>query len=105
VTPGRFLARTQWDPYAHAVLAELPVLSSYAKACALVAKALPAVPHHLRAQRLEEMGTLLIGTIAGWEWRRHREEPAIALDALQVELSATITALLTAPITTRTEVP
>ena len=51
------------------------------------------------------MEALLIGTIAGWEWRRQRGEPTIALDALQLELTATTTALLTAPITTRTEVP
>ena len=41
---GRFLARTQWDPYAHAVLAELPVLSSYARACDLVGHALADRP-------------------------------------------------------------
>ena len=102
---GRFLARTQWDPCAHAVLAALPVLSSYAQACDLVRRALGDVPRRLRVERLHEMEALLIGTIAGWEWRRQRGEPTIGLDALQRELTATTTALLTAPITTRTEVP
>jgi AcrR family transcriptional regulator len=100
---GRFLARTQWDPYAHAVLGGLPVLSSYATACQLLGRALGDLPRRLRAERLHEMEALLIGTIAGWEWRRQRGEPALPLAALQLELAATTTALLTAPITTRTE--
>ena len=101
---GRFLARTQWDPYAHAVLVGLPVLSSYVRACDLVGRALGDVPRRLRAERLHEMEALVIGTIAGWEWRRHRGERTIGLVALQLELVATTTALLTAPITTRTEI-
>ena len=91
---GRFLARTQWDPFARRVLAGLPVLSSYARACELVGRALSDVPDRLRAQRLDEMESLLIGTIAGWEWRHQRGEPTLPLDALQLELTATITALL-----------
>jgi AcrR family transcriptional regulator len=94
---GRFLARTQWDPFARDVLIGLPVVSSYQRACELLAAALPDAPAAVRASRLDQMTTLVIGTIAGWEWRRHRDEPGLALDALCADLTATIAALLTAP--------
>ena len=56
------------------------------------------------ANRIDQMGALLIGTVAGWEWRRHRDEPALPLDVLQTDLTTTITAVLTAPVTTRSEI-
>lgn len=100
---GRFLARTQWDTFARDVLAGLPVLSSYSRTCELLAAALTNVPAPLRPNRIDQMGTLLIGTLAGWEWRRQRGEPTLPLPALQTDLTTTIAAVLTAPATTRTE--
>ena len=94
---GRFLARTPWDTFARDVLVGLPVLSSYRRACQLLAAELADLPAAVRAGRIDQMGTLLIGTVAGWEWRRHRHEPAPGLDALQTDLTITITAVLTAP--------
>ena len=96
---GRFLARTQWDTFANDVLVGLPVVSSYQRACDLLAAALPDTPTAVRASRVDQMTTLVIGTIAGWEWRRHRGEPGLTLDALCADLTTTIAALLTAPST------
>jgi AcrR family transcriptional regulator len=93
---GRFLARTQWDTFARDVLVGLPVVSSYQRVCELLAAALPAAPAAVHASRLDQMTTLVIGTIAGWEWRRHRGEHGLPLDALCADLTATIAALLTA---------
>lgn len=101
---GRFLARTQWDTFARRVLVELPVLSSYRRACELLVAALPDLPPATRVHRIDQMGTLLIGTVAGWEWRRQLAEPALPLVTLQRDLTTTIAAVLTAPSTTRSEV-
>ena len=101
---GRFLARTQWDTFASGVVGELPVLSSYRRAVELLVAALPDLPRPVLANRVDQMGALLIGTVAGWEWRRHRDEPVLALDVLQTDLTTTITAVLTAPVTTRSEI-
>jgi AcrR family transcriptional regulator len=94
---GRFLARTQWDTFAREVVSGLPVLSSFRRASELLVAHLDGMPADVVALRLDEVGTLLVGTIAGWEWRRHRAEPAVPLDALEADLVATITAVLTAP--------
>ena len=101
---GRFLARTQWDTFASRVVGELPVLSSYRRAVELLAAALSDLPRPVLANRIDQMGALLIGTVAGWEWRRHRDEPALPLDVLQTDLTTTITAVLTAPVNTRSEI-
>jgi AcrR family transcriptional regulator len=97
---GRFLARTQWDTFARQVVVELPVLSSYRRACDLLVAHLDALPRAVRAGRIDQVGTLLIGTVAGWEWRRHRGEPAVSLAALQADLVATIVAVVLAPVAT-----
>jgi AcrR family transcriptional regulator len=94
---GRFLARTQWDTFARDVVVELPVLSSYQRACTLLRAAMVGLPPAVQAGRIDQMGTLLVGTVAGWEWRRHRDEPALSLATLQADLVATITAVLGAP--------
>jgi AcrR family transcriptional regulator len=101
---GRFLARTQWDTFASGVVGELPVLSSYRHAVELLVAALPDLPRPVIANRIDQMGALLIGTVPGWEWRLHRDEPALPLDDLQTDLTTTITAVLTAPVTTRSEI-
>ncbi len=96
---GRFLARTQWDTFARELVLELPVVDSYRRACELVlAQHFAGVDRQLAVNRIDQMGSVLIGTIAGWEWRLHRREPRLAVEALQTDLVATITATLTAPI-------
>jgi AcrR family transcriptional regulator len=100
---GRFLARTQWDPFAQQVVRELPVLSSYRRATRLLAGALPDVPADVRRIRFEQMTNLLIGTIAGWEWQRHRGQRTLPIVALHTDLTITVTAVLTAPSTSTTE--
>jgi AcrR family transcriptional regulator len=94
---GRFLARAQWDAFARDVVAGLPVLSSYRRAVALLRARLD-LPSDVRSGRLDQMATLFIGTIAGWEWRRHDGRRMGSFDKRCADLTATCTAVLTAPI-------
>jgi AcrR family transcriptional regulator len=94
---ARFLVRTRWDAFAREVVAALPVLSSYRRAVTLLRAQLALVPD-LCADRLDQMATLFIGTIAGWEWRRHDGRRLASLDARCANLTATCSAVLTAPI-------
>lgn len=94
---GRFLVRSRWDAFANQVLAELDVLSSYRRVVGLLAAALDDLTPDTRAARLDQMATLFIGTIAGWEWRRHRGERTRPLAELCADLVATTRAVLTAP--------
>jgi AcrR family transcriptional regulator len=93
---GRFLARSEWDTFATAVLTDLPVLASYRRALDLLAATLD-LPADLRRSRFEQLGTLLIGTVAGWEWQRQRGGRRLPLAELQAELVSTLTAVVTAP--------
>ncbi len=52
-----------------------PCCRSYRRAVRPVGARSADLPRRIRAHRLDQMGTLLIGTIAGWEWRRQRGEP------------------------------
>jgi hypothetical protein len=94
---GRFLARTQWDSFAREVVSGLPVLSSYRRASELAVAHLRHLPADVVALRLDQVATLLVGTVAGWEWRRHRNEPSVPLVTLQADLVSTMSAVLTAP--------
>jgi AcrR family transcriptional regulator len=98
---GRFVARTQWDTFAAEVVADLPAGASYRRALAMVVAAAD-IPSQLRRSRLEQVGTLLIGTVAGWEWQGQRDGRRLALDDLQSELIATLTALITVSTTRST---
>jgi AcrR family transcriptional regulator len=99
---GRFLARVQWDTFAGEVVAGLPVGASYRRALdRLIATS--DLPPDLRRSRREQIGALLIGTVAGWEWQGHRGGRRLGLAELQIELIATITAVVEAP--TRRSVP
>jgi AcrR family transcriptional regulator len=93
---GRFLARSEWDTFAATVLTDLPVLASYRRALDLLAAALD-LPADLRRSRFEQLGTLLVGTVAGWEWQRQRGGRRLPLAELQAELVSTLTAVVTAP--------
>ena len=94
---ARFLVRTRWDAFARQVLADLPALTSFRRAVELIAAELDG-PLWARLDRIDQMATLFIGTIAGWEWRRHDRERAHETDALTADLTATCLAVLTARV-------
>ena len=93
---ARFLVRTRWDAFARQVLADVPALSSFRRAVHLVEHVLDdASGTHF--DRIDQMSTLFIGTIAGWEWRRDSGDPVPTPDALCADLTATSHAVLVAP--------
>ncbi|MEP7047557.1 MAG: TetR family transcriptional regulator [Ilumatobacteraceae bacterium] len=94
---ARFLVRTRWDAFAQRVVADVPVLASYRRAVDLIARRLDGPPD-LRVDRLDQMATLFIGTIAGWEWRRHNGHQVPSPDALCNDVVATSHAVLTARV-------
>jgi AcrR family transcriptional regulator len=94
---GRFLARTQWDRFASEVVANLPVGASHRRALELLAAATD-LPRDLRRLRFDQVGTLLTGTVAGWEWQGHRGTRRVALVDLQADLVSTLCAVVGAPI-------
>jgi AcrR family transcriptional regulator len=98
---GRFLERIRWEPLARDALAELPTGTSYARAMKLLGEQLPDLPADVAANRLEQVGTLLIGTLAAWEWRRQRGQRALSLDALDRDLICTLLAVVQTPASHR----
>lgn len=96
---GRFLVRTRWDTFAQHVVADVADLSSFRRAIELIAAQLDG-PNHARIDRIDQMATLLIGTVAGWEWRRHRGQPTPSPDEVCADLAATCHAVLVARVPT-----
>jgi len=94
---ARFLVRTRWDAFAQRVLSDSPVVSSFRRALEMIDRILDG-PASLRAERLDQMNTLLIGTVAGWEWRGHNRQPRPAAAALRTDLVATCRGVLTAGV-------
>ncbi len=94
---ARFLARTLWDPLAEATLARHPDASSLRDLAPRWATALPGLPRDLRRSRLDQLGALVIGSLAGWEWARQRDTPRLAPDHLVADLITTGTGIITAP--------
>lgn len=94
---ARFLVRTRWDTFARQVLVDAPVVSSFRRATDLVVRVLGGDARAHR-DRLDQMNTLLVGTIAGWEWRRHNGQTRPHADALCADLVATCRGVLTAPV-------
>ena len=94
---ARFLDRTRWDPYAWDVQKALPVAKSFREVVRALNRALAVLPASVRRQRIDQMLTLVVGTLAGWEGAPARGEPRMARTQLAHELVATATALLTAP--------
>lgn len=73
------------------------MLSSFERALDLLAAHLDRLDRVTRTSRLDQMSTLFIGTIAGWEWRRAQGEPVRSIDDLVADLVSTCHAVLTAP--------
>ncbi len=94
---GRFLARTRWDTLAWEVLAELPDVASYQAVSRRIVALLDDMPRAIRRSRAEQLLTLVVGTVAGWEWARHRGAPHLSQHEFTHELISTAVALLRAP--------
>lgn len=97
---ARFIARTRWEPEAWNALLQQPASASFARMIKHLDRALaergdltPAV----RRSRLDQLMTLVVGTIAGWEGAPDRGEARLSRALLVDELVATGVALVTAP--------
>jgi AcrR family transcriptional regulator len=97
---GRFLARTRWSTFANRVLADLTVTSGLHDVFALLNEALADTPPLVRRTRIEHLNTLVVGTMAGWEWARDRHEHTTSPDFVVSDLITTSVAILTAPART-----
>jgi AcrR family transcriptional regulator len=95
---GRFLARTRWDTFARDVVADLPTVSSYREAMTRLDRALRDLPAGIRRSRADQLLTVVVGTLAGWEWAVLRGEPRLPVASLTAELVTTAVAMLTAPV-------
>lgn len=99
---ARFLARTRWDPEAWGVLMSLSTATSFERAVRNLSRALGDLPRPVRHHRIDQLLTLVLGTLAGWEGAPDRGERRLARDELAAELVCTAVALVTAerePIT------
>lgn len=94
---GRFLARTRWEPSAWAELEELAVAKSFRDSAAHLWACLAHLPAPIRRSRLDQLATLVMGTIAGWEGAPDRGQRRLPVPLLAAELVSTGVALLTAP--------
>lgn len=94
---ARFLARSRWDAFAWRALADLPAATSYRQVIGRLARELCDLPTDVRRSRTEQLLTLGVGTIAGWEWALHRGSPRLSPAALAADLTSTGAALITAP--------
>jgi hypothetical protein len=77
---------------------ELAVLNSFRDSMVLVAECVADLPAPIRRSRLDQLATLVIGTIAGWEGAPDRGERRLPVPVLAAELVSTGVALLTAPV-------
>jgi AcrR family transcriptional regulator len=94
---ARFLARALWDPLAEEVLAGHPAASSLRRLQPYWRASLAHLAPELRRNRLDQLGALVIGTLAGWEWARERDTPRLPPALLVGDLVATGVALVMAP--------
>ena len=93
---ARFLVRTRWDPEAWDVLLHAPASGSFRAVVGGLDRALRDLPAPIRRLRLDQMLTLVIGTLAGWEGAPDRGEQRIPVTTLVGELVSTATAVLNA---------
>lgn len=95
---ARFQARLRWEPTSWEALQRVAAGGSFATAMRKLNKALGDVPRAIRHSRLDQLMTLIIGTIAGWEGAGERGESRLSADALEADLISTGVAVLTAPV-------
>ena len=90
---ARFLARTRWDPIAWEVLQSLSTSTSFETVVRGLNRELAHLPRPIRRHRIDQLLTLVLGTLAGWEGGHRRLDRA----TLSAELVETAVSLLTAP--------
>lgn len=96
---GRFVAQLRWDAFGADVLAGLPSAVSARDVLGRVDRCLRHLPVSVRRSRVEQLITLVFGTIAGWEWARDRQRPpGLSAGLLVAELVATGVSVLEAPV-------
>jgi AcrR family transcriptional regulator len=95
---ARFLARTRWDPTAWAIIESIAQADGFRTAVRRLVRALDDLPRPILRSRLDQLMTLIIGTVAGWEGAPDRGETRLAIEDLAADLVATSVALLTAPV-------
>jgi len=94
---GRFLARMRWETAAWDVVGSLAVSASFREVVRGLNRALHDLPPAVRRHRIDQMLTLAVGTIAGWEGAPGRGEKRLSRTQLADDLVATSVALLLAP--------
>ena len=95
---ARFQARLRWEPTSWEALQRVTAGSSFTAAMRKLNRALGDVPRPIRHARLDQLMTLVIGTIAGWEGAGDRGASRLSADALENDLISTGVAVLTAPV-------
>ncbi len=95
---ARFQARTRWDREAWDALQRVPSGASFTTAMRKLNRALDDLSRPVRHSRLDQLMTLVLGTIAGWEGASERGQSRLSADALENELISTGVAVLTAPV-------
>jgi hypothetical protein len=87
----------RFDPFATEVVEGLPVADAVRETNRRLHHALTDLPAPVRHGRVEKLNTLLIGTVAAWEWARDRDQERPDTQLMSDELVATGVAVLTAP--------
>jgi AcrR family transcriptional regulator len=95
---ARFQARLRWEPTSWEALQQVTAGSSFAETMRKLNRGLGDLPRGVRHSRLDQLMTLVIGTIAGWEGAPDRGQKRLSADALEAELISTGLAVLTAPV-------
>ena len=96
---ARFLAQARWDRVAAHLVAELPAAATMRVVSNHLMRALQPLPRDVRRSRVEQLHTLIVGTLAGWEWSRHNGQRHLSAAAVTDELICTALAVVTAPRT------
>lgn len=94
---ARFQARLRWEPTSWEALQRVTAGSSFTAAMRQLNRVLD-LPRPVRHSRLDQLMTLVIGTIAGWEAATDRGQTRLSQDALENELISTGVAVLSAPV-------
>ena len=95
---ARFQARLRWEPTSWEALRQVAAGGGFARAMRMLNKALHDIERPIRHSRLDQLMTLVIGTLAGWEGAGDRGERRLDLATLERELITTGLAVLTAPV-------
>jgi AcrR family transcriptional regulator len=94
---ARFIARMRWEPAAWDVVVSLSASASFREVVRGLNRVLSDLPPAVRRHRIDQMLTLTIGTIAGWEGAPGRGERRLSRTQLADDLVSTAVALLLAP--------